>query len=158
MSAGGPLMVSRTTEIDASPPTVFAVLADPRQHALIDGSGTLRSPISGPDRLVLGSRFGMRMRILLPYVITNVVVEFEPDRCIAWRHFAGHRWRFELRPLAGGGTAVTETFDFSRRGYHLGLRLLRARERNTAAIEATLPRLKALAESRERAAGGAAHR
>lgn len=136
----------------ASPATIFAVLTDPRQHPLIDGSGSVQSVTQGPDRLQLGSRFGMRMRIGLPYVIGNRVVEFEEERRIAWRHFARHVWRYELEPLSGGGTRVTETFDYSPAG-----RAARAYElfgypaRNARSIEQTLPRLKRLSESHENA-------
>lgn len=28
-----------------------------------------------------------------------VRTEFDEDRLIAWRHFAGHRWRYELEPV-----------------------------------------------------------
>ena len=47
-------------------------------------------------------------------MIINRVVEFEPERRIAWRHFTANRWRYELAPTADGGTTVTETFDMSR--------------------------------------------
>ncbi len=55
----------------------------------------------------------MRMRMGVPYVISSTVVEYEPDRVIAWRHIGHHRWRYELEPTDGGGTKVTETFDWS---------------------------------------------
>jgi hypothetical protein len=54
----------------------------------------------------------MGMRIGLPYLIRNRVVEFEEGRLIAWRHFHGHRWRYELSDV-DGGTLVRETFDWS---------------------------------------------
>ncbi len=34
--------VSASTTVAAPPATVFAILADPRQHPRIDGSGTVR--------------------------------------------------------------------------------------------------------------------
>ena len=105
--------VSRSIEIDAPPSTVFDLLADPRRHPDFDGSGTVRSAISGPSRLSLGARFGVAMRIRLPYRISNTVVEFEEDRRIAGRHFGRHGWRYELTPTDAGGTRVTETFDWS---------------------------------------------
>ena len=89
------------------PEAVFALLADPHRHHELDGSGTVRRAVSGPRRLQLGDRFGMRMRIGLPYRITNRVVELEPDRRIAWCHFARASWRYSRY----GGTRVTETFD-----------------------------------------------
>ena len=140
--------VSRDIVIDAPPSAVFAVLADPQAHADFDGSGTVRSAISGPDRLSLGSRFGIAMRIRVPYRIYNEVVEFEEDRRIAWRHLARHRWRYELEPTASGGTRVTETFDWSTALAAPVLGYTRIPTWNTDAIERTLPRLKALVEER----------
>lgn len=145
-------MVSRDVDVAASPATVFAILADPRQHPRIDGSGTVRSVTEGPDRLQLGSRFGMRMRMGVPYLIGNRVVEFEEGRRIGWRHFGRHIWRYELDPLPDGGTRLTETFDYSRTGA-LGrvYELLGMPGRNARSIENTLPRLKQASEAREKA-------
>ena len=142
-----PPVVTARTSIDAPPATVFAILADPRQHPRIDGSGTVQGSISGPERLTLGSEFGMDMKMGAPYKIKNRVVEYEEDRLIAWRHAGLHRWRYELAPTPSGGTEVTETWDISRypglvaRGFHavFGAKTQRA-------IEATLVKLKAAAE------------
>ena len=63
----------------------------------------------------LGSKFGMSMRgrpetLFLPYRTTNTVIEFEPDRRIAWKTtigplglFGGRIWRYELSPAEGQG-------------------------------------------------------
>ena len=105
--------VSVERVIAAPPEKVFDVLADPSQHPVIDGSGTVKHTRgTEPDRLSLGAKFGMSMRIGVPYVITNTVVEFDENRLIAWRHFGGHRWRYELEP-GGDGTRVRETYDWS---------------------------------------------
>jgi uncharacterized protein YndB with AHSA1/START domain len=147
--------VSANVTIDAPPATVFAIVADPHQHPRIDGSASVRGIVEGPQRLTRGATFAMRMRLFgFPYRITNRVVEYEPDRLIAWRHFGAHRWRYELEALPGGGTRVTETFDYSRyrRWVHV-LRLLRFPERNRRGIERTLPRLKATAEADARTSG-----
>src|SRR5947208_1709978 len=108
--------VSRSITISAPQNVIFAILADPRQHVLIDGSGTVKGTLSAPDRLALGTRFRMRMRLGIPYRIRNVVVEFEEGRLIAWRHIGRHVWRYELEPQETGpdgaaSTVVTETFD-----------------------------------------------
>jgi uncharacterized protein YndB with AHSA1/START domain len=139
--------VSRSVVVDAPPAAVFALLADPARHADLDGSGTVRGQLRGPRRLRLGSRFGMRMHLLVPYVITNTVVELEEDRRIAWRHLGRHVWRYELEPV-DGGTRVTETFDWSGALSPRVLELLGYPDRNARGIEATLPRLKALVEGR----------
>lgn len=149
-------LVRGRTTIAASPEVVFAIVADPRQHARIDGSGSVRELTVGPARLVKGSSFEVSMRLFgVPYRIRNHVVEFEQDRLIAWRHFGGHRWRYELEPVADVGTEVTETFDYSRYGRlrAAGLRLARFPERNRSGITATLVRLKQAAEVDARAAG-----
>ena len=138
--------------IDAPAQAVFDVLADPAQHSRIDGSGSVRGQLSGPERLSLGALFGMDMRIVLPYRIRNTVVEFEEGRRIAWRHLNGHRWRYELTPLAeesegsGSRTEVIETFDGTTARFPAALNLINAYENNQTAILKTLVRLKAHVE------------
>src|ERR1700754_385265 len=104
--------VSAGTVVAASPPEVFALLANPYRHHEFDGSGTVRQAPSGPQRLVLGDRFGVNMKNGLPYRITNRVVEFEQDRRIAWCHFMRAVWRYELEAVPDG-TRIRETFDYS---------------------------------------------
>lgn len=140
--------VSRDIVVDAPPSAVFKVLADPRAHGAFDGSGTVRDAVAGPDRLDLGDRFGMSMRLGVPYTVKNEVVEFEEDRCIAWRHVGHHRWRYELEPVGEGSTKVTETFDWSAARAPKVLELLGFPGTNARGIEATLPRLKSYVEDR----------
>ncbi|MCW2866620.1 MAG: Polyketide cyclase / dehydrase and lipid transport [Marmoricola sp.] len=146
----GPRVVSDSIEVDAPPAVVFSILADPRQHPRIDGSGSVRGHLRGPDRLgAKGDTFGMDMRMFgVPYKIRNTVVELEPDRRIAWRHFGGHRWRYELEPH-GDGTRVTESFDYSRYGVlpRLVVELAGFPARNRAGIAGTLVKLKQAAEA-----------
>ncbi len=141
-------IISASTTVAAPPEVVFAILADPRQHPRIDGSGTLRGTISGPERLAKGAEFGMDMKMFgLPYKIRNRVVEFDEGRQIAWRHFGGHRWRYELEPV-DGGTRVTESFDYSRynRLWSTLIEVTGFPGRNRTGIEETLVRLSAAAE------------
>lgn len=136
--------VAVTRIIGAPAGQIFALLADPSQHPLIDGSGTVRAvQPDGPQRLGLGTRFGMSMKIGAPYKIVNTVVEYEQDRLIAWRHFYGHRWRWQLSPLDGGRTEVTETFDWSTARAPLLITLSPFPRRNRQGIEKTLDRLAA---------------
>jgi uncharacterized protein YndB with AHSA1/START domain len=143
--------VSESITVQAPPDVVFAILADPRQHTRIDGSGSVGSVIAAPERLTgKGQTFSVRMKLFgVPYLIRNRVVEYEQDRRIAWRHFTANRWRYELAPTADGGTTVTETFDPSRAdrvtdavvswaGFH---------DRNREGIVGTLARLKDAAEA-----------
>lgn len=136
--------VTTTATVHASAERIFALLTDPSKHPLIDGSGTVQSPRNAPasQRLELGSTFGMDMKMGLPYRVTNKVVEFEPNRLIAWRHFAGHRWRWELEPIGENTTQVTETFDWSTTPMGPLLVLVGFPDRNLKGMEATLRRLE----------------
>ena len=128
--------------VDAPAQAVFDVLADPAQHAAFDGSDTVRAQVSGPERLSLGARFGMGMRIRLPYRTDNTVVEFEEGRRIAWCHVNRHRWRYELEPVDEGSTLVTETFDGRTALFPPSLLLINALSNNQVAVAKTLVRLK----------------
>ncbi|NYH53490.1 hypothetical protein HNR06_003079 [Nocardiopsis arvandica] len=139
--------VARSVVVDAPAKRIFDIIAAPARHSEFDGSGTVRANLFGPERLERGSEFGMDMKLFgVGYRITNRVVEYEEDRLIAWRHFGSHRWRYELRELPGGGTRVTETFDYSR-GLPAFYVLMGVPARNGRSIELTLERLKAAAES-----------
>ena len=142
-----PLTVERV--VPAPPERVFDLLADPRRHREIDGSGLLRDAVSGPDRLSAGAVFGMHMQAGASYRMRNTVVEFEDGRRIAWQSrpasglagkLAGGRiWRYELTPL-GSGTLVRETWDISQERVPLlvaGLRRITRRN-----MEKTLARLE----------------
>ena len=136
-------VVSRSTVVPAPAQEIFDLLADPRRHGEIDGSGSVKAAHDdAPQRLALGVTFGMDMRIGVPYNITNTVVEFEEGRRIAWRHFGGHIWRYVLEPVEGG-TKVTEEFDWKKAKSPIGLRLINAPRRNAVAMERTLQNLKA---------------
>ncbi len=133
--------------IDASAATIFELLAHPRRHADFDGSRTVRGNITGPERLALGAKFGMSMKIKIPYRITNTVVEFEESKSIAWRHFGRHIWRYQLTPIDSKQTLVTEFFDGRPSISQWWLRRLKAYSNNQKAILKTLVRLKKLAET-----------
>jgi uncharacterized protein YndB with AHSA1/START domain len=130
--------------IAATPERIFDVLADPAQHPVIDGGGTVRAAGEGnPPRLSDGARFGMNMKIGAPYRISNKVVEFEEGRRIAWRHFNGHIWRYVLSPT-DGGTLVREEWDPTNAEHQLTVRLLGFPRRNRKAMTSTLDKLDAL--------------
>ncbi len=136
--------VSVSTEVSASPEAIFELLADPAQHPLLDGSGTVLATRDAPGRLKLGSRFAMQMRHGVPYRVVNTVVEFDDGRRIAWRHVSGHRWIWELEPLPGDRTRVTETFDWSTAHTPGLIELLGYPQRNERGMLATLERVEDL--------------
>ena len=78
MSSSRSISVSRLIHAPAS--RIFDLLADPRQHVLLDGSGSVSSVKSAPERLALGSTFSMHMKMGLGYVTRNRVVVFEENR------------------------------------------------------------------------------
>jgi uncharacterized protein YndB with AHSA1/START domain len=134
--------VSVTRVIPADRQAIFDLLADPAMHPRIDGSDTVRDvQEGGPERLSEGARFGMDMKMGASYKVLNTVVEFEEGERIAWRHFHGHRWRYELEDVEGG-TKVTETFDWSTAKTKLTLELAGIPKRNKAGMEKTLERLE----------------
>jgi uncharacterized protein YndB with AHSA1/START domain len=134
--------VSVTRVIPADRQAIFDLLADPAMHPRIDGSGTVRDvQEGGPERLSEGARFGMDMKMGASYKVLNTVVEFEEGERIAWRHFHGHRWRYELEDV-DGGTKVTETFDWSTAKTKLTLELAGIPKRNEAGMQKTLERLE----------------
>ena len=68
-------IVSVERFVSAAPGLIFEVLADPRQHSKIDGSGSVYAArVSAPPRLSLDSKFTMEMKIGFPYKMTNTVV------------------------------------------------------------------------------------
>ena len=137
----------RSIVVDAPASTIFDLLADPRRHHEIDGSGTVRaSRLDAPDRLSAGARFGMQMKFGVPYRITNTVVDFEEDRLIAWRHLGRHVWRYRLEPIDDSRTRVTEEFDWRTAVFPPALRLIGAPDDNAEAIEKTLVRLRDVVE------------
>ena len=108
-------IVSGTRTINAPASVIFDLLADPARHAEIDGSDMVQAARpSGPKRLSNGAKFGMDMKFLgfLPYRISNTICEFVENERIAWTHFGGHIWRYELETIDADTTKVTESFEW----------------------------------------------
>lgn len=157
--------VSVERVIKAPAREIFALLADAGRHASFDGSGTVDHSVaharsskeSAPSiPLELGTTFTMRMRgrpetLFLPYTMNNEVIEFEPDRRIAWQPttfgglVGGRIWRYELTPSADG-TLVRETWDVSRDRQRLMLKMGSMPRQAEDGMRATLARIAALLE------------
>jgi uncharacterized protein YndB with AHSA1/START domain len=143
MSSSRSISVSRVIHAPAS--RIFDLLADPRQHVRLDGSGSVSSVKDAPERLALGSTFSMHMKMGLGYVTRNRVVEFEENRRIAWHHFALFVWRYELEEVEGG-TKVTESFNYDK-PWAFAIIAMGFPERNRTAMEGTLERLELVVTS-----------
>lgn len=143
----GPGRVSRSVEVGAPASELFAIVADPRRHHDLDGSGTVADNVSAPAELTAGSKFSTKMRMFgVPYRITSVVTAFIPDSVIEWRHPLGHHWRWEFEQVDPHRTRVTETFDYRDTGtvkdllkYYDRMGFAKA---NAKGIEATLLKLR----------------
>jgi uncharacterized protein YndB with AHSA1/START domain len=143
----GPRRISRSVEVAAPAEELYAMVADPRRHHELDGSGTVRTNITAPAKLIVGSRFSTHMKALgVPYRITSTVTALEPNAVAEWRHPVGHHWRWEFHALSPTKTLVTETFDYHDAGriknaigyYHV----IGATRFNVTGIESTLSKLR----------------
>jgi len=132
--------VSVSRVIAQPPERIFDLLSSPTGHARIDGSGSVKKVAKGPQRLTLGSKFSMDMKLGVPYKIKSTVKEFEENRLIAWAHLGGHRWRYELEPT-DDGTLVTETFDWSYALVPKAIELLGYPKKHPADMERTLAKI-----------------
>lgn len=134
--------VSASRVIAAEPQVLFDLVADPTMHAVIDGSDSVRGSRGGSRKLGLGDRFTTSMRLGVPYLISNRVVEYDEGRRIAWAHLGGWRWRWEFDAVEGG-TKVTETFDWSTSPAKPYVTFAGWPARNRTSILQTLERLDA---------------
>lgn len=111
VDTGIPLFLKTQLEIKAPPKVIFDLIADPKSHTKIDGSGMLKGELKAPERLYLGASFGMKMRLGIPYIIKNTVSEFEENKSIAWRHLLRNVWRYELIEVDPRTTLVIQSWD-----------------------------------------------
>jgi Polyketide cyclase / dehydrase and lipid transport len=143
--------VSGSRIIPADAQRIFDVVADPTLHHVIDGSGSVMGTSGSPRKLALGDTFATKMRIVVPYRITNTVVEYSEGRRIAWQHVGGWRWRYDLEPIEEGpdtgSTLVTETFDWSGSKAGAYVEVMRFPAKNRTSIHDTLARLEAFVEN-----------
>ena len=152
---GNTISVERV--INAPAAEIFAMIADAGRHSAFDGSGTVSHSSAESQPLRLGSKFGMSMRgrpetLFVPYRTTNTVVEFEPDRRIAWQTrigplgvIGGRIWRYELSPVEGG-TLVRETWDVSQDRQRPMLKMGAMPKHAEDGMRATLQRIAAILE------------
>ena len=138
--------------------TLFAILRNPATHMEIDCSGMLRGGPDGPTQLGQGDRFTMSMSQLgVAYRSQSTVVEYAPDRLIAWETIGlfrgrkvvgGQWWRYELVPDSEG-TLVRHSYLWGRASLPLlTIWLPGYPRRMRRSMPRSLDRLAELAESR----------
>ena len=149
--------VSVERVIKAPAREIFALLADAGRHSSFDGSGTVDHTTADSIPLELGTKFSMKMRgrpetLFMPYTMSNNVIEFEPDRRIAWQPtrlgglIGGRIWRYELTPTEDG-TLVRETWDVSKDRQRPMLKIGAMPRQAEDGMRATLARIAALVET-----------
>lgn len=146
IATGNLELKSASIIINAAASEIFEIIARPAMHSVIDGSNSVQGVNWGPERLSLGAKFGMKMKIGIRYRITNTVVEFKENELIAWRHLGRWVWRYELRQVAPNQTVVTESFDARPTPFKWWLRARKAHGYAEKAVAKTLVRLKKYVE------------
>ncbi len=163
--ADGYVSVSRRIEVPAE--RLFALLADPATHPLIDGSGMVREPVAAVTLSGTGDTFRMNMHHdeWGDYQMHNEVVEYQAGQLLVWQparvevsgpeqqeviRSAWYRWGFEFAPDGPDATIVTETFDCSRSPEQLR-DAVREGEGWRDAMTASLAKLELLAKTSGRA-------
>ncbi len=119
--------VSATKIINAPADVIFATLADPAKHAVIDGTGWVRESLDNKSLTAAGQVF--RIAMYHPnhpdgnYEMANRVHVYEPPTTISWEpgsdagdgnlSFGGWIWRYDLMPAGPSETRVTLSYDWS---------------------------------------------
>ncbi|WP_349270026.1 activator of HSP90 ATPase [Mycolicibacterium parafortuitum] len=113
--------------VDARVTATFALLADPANHAAIDGTGWVREALDPEPLAGVGQMFRVAMyHDNHPdghYEMANKVIAFEQDRVLGWEPgqagpdgvvgYGGWTWRYDLEPIGATQTRVTLTYDWS---------------------------------------------
>lgn len=143
----GHQQVSKQAEVQAPAAELFDIVADPRRHGELDGSGTVKDTVRGPERLSTGARFSVGMKQYgVPYKITSTVTEFvdaDKHKIVEWQHPMGHSWRWEFDEKQPGVTTVTESFKYGTAKAPKVLEWLKMPQKNAQGIMSTLQKLAA---------------
>lgn len=140
--------VSETLTIKAPASKIFDLLCDPKKHLELDGNGQITGLIEAPERLFLGAKFSMNLKVGAKYHVTNTVIIFEENKCVAWKHMARHVWRYDLKDNGDGTCEVTETWDWAPSPLliRLGMSALQFPAKNKKAMKRTLEKIADLVE------------
>lgn len=152
---------SRSIDIDASPDTVWDLIADvtaTHRYSPLTAESTWVPPATGPT---VGARFTStnRLPVIRRWTSTSTIIACEPGQRFS---FAIGRnpldpnstWSYDLQP-APSGTCVTESWAMVRESWMVRtyFRLIHQQHRLERGVEITLDRLKTRAESDQRNLG-----
>lgn len=142
-------VVRASRDVNASPETIFELIADPARQPEWDGNENLLEAPGGQRVRQVGDVF--TMSLTNGKERENHVVEFEEARRLAWKPAspgeppAGHLWRWTLEPRPGGSTRVTHTYDWSE--LTDPARMDRARATTAGMLQSSVDRLAERAET-----------
>jgi hypothetical protein len=118
--------VELTRRIPASASCIFAVIADPRGHVAVDGSGMLMAAPGARIITAVGDTFVIDMDReplgdvpMGKYQVENLVTAFQQDRELAWapgtlgKKPFGHIYGIRLAPVSDTETEVLHYCDWS---------------------------------------------
>ncbi len=123
-TATQPAQLEATSEIDAPPAQVWAVISDPRRMAEFSPQ-VVKTFVRGGGPISTGTTFlNVNRRGVLLWATRAKVVRCEPHSDFAFRIRENHTiWSFALEPTAAGGTRVTQRRETPKGISSLSLRL-----------------------------------
>jgi uncharacterized protein YndB with AHSA1/START domain len=152
-----------SVHIEASPSTVWQIVADLDRQPDWSCEATRCEWISPADRAASGARFrGHNRRGFRRWSRDNEVTDVEPGRVLGWRTLPSRLypdstdWRIEIRP-DGDGSEVRESYEIRSisRGFEVFMYWFNPRHRERSVdLDGDLRRLKACVEEAVRAAAG----
>ena len=112
------MRIEEGIEVDATPRRVWNLVKDPAALTGLD-EGLAIEPDPESPKAGLHARYRMLMRVgSVPIGADVEIVEFIPDRELAWTSLTGvdHRFRFRLRELGPKHTRLVVRFGYSSAG------------------------------------------
>jgi uncharacterized protein YndB with AHSA1/START domain len=147
-----PLPLSASVDIDASPESVWEVLADVTRMSEWSPECRKVVVLGSPKEGVGTTLLGLNRRGWAMWPTTSKVVRYEPAKAVAWKtRESGATWSYELAP-SNGGTTLTGRRELP--AYTVGTRLMAPLiggaqghdEELGDGIRTTLERIKAVVE------------
>jgi uncharacterized protein YndB with AHSA1/START domain len=117
-----PLPLSASVDIDASPESVWEVLADVTRMSEWSPECRKVVVLGSPKEGVGTTLLGLNRRGWAIWPTTSKVVRYEPAKAVAWKtRESGATWSYELAP-SNGGTTLTGRRELP--AYTVGTRLM----------------------------------
>ena len=107
---------SVTITIASPPATVYELVSDVTRYGEWSPENRGGTWLDGANGPAVGARFKGRNKRKLPWSTTSKVTKSEPGSVFEFEtgKEADTRWRYDLRPVEGGSTEVTESVEILR--------------------------------------------